>query len=79
MRILKKIKRLIFGPYSEIGFVEASLRKHKAKLFDIEDAFDSTQDCCQDCMTGGYYSRLIEKIERIEKQLTRLKEKKKNK
>lgn len=79
MKFWKKVKRVLFGPYTEQGFVEASLRRHKQKLFDIEDAFDCSRDCCQDCMTGGYYTRLIEKINRIEKQLTKLKNRKRKK
>ena len=79
MKFWKKVKRALFGPYTEQGFVEASLRRHKDKLFDINSSFDPAYDCCQDCMTGGYYTKLIEKIERIEKQLTRLKNRKKKK
>lgn len=75
MRFWKKVKRVLFGPHTEIGFVERSLRLHQDKLYDINDAFDSGNDCCQDCMTGGYYSKLVEKIERIEKQLERLRKK----
>jgi hypothetical protein len=76
MRFWKKVKRLFFGPWTEIGFVEASLRRYEYKLYEINESFNPANDCCQDCMTGGYYSKLLEKIERIQKQLDRLKAKK---
>jgi hypothetical protein len=79
--LFKKLKRLIFGPRTEIGFVEASLKLHKRKLFNLEfdlADFDPSKECCEDCATGGYYSKLKQKISRIEKQLENLKKKRKN-
>lgn len=76
MKFWNKVKRLFFGPWTEIGFVEASLQRYEDKVYEINESFNPDNDCCQDCMTGGYYTELLEKIDRIEKQLQRLKKKK---
>jgi len=69
LRFWKKIKRFLFGPKTELEFVRRSLKRNKDLLSDIEERFDPAYDCCQDCMTAGYYSKLIDKIERMEKHI----------
>lgn len=71
----KKITRFLFGPRTELEFVEAALRRYQDELRDMEDDFDPAVDCCPDCMYGSHYSQLIDKIERVKLQRDRLKKK----
>jgi len=74
VQLYKYIKRL-FSYKTEERYVAAALRRYQDELYNLNCDFDPIKDCCQDCMTGGGYTKLIEKIERVEKQLNRLKNK----
>jgi hypothetical protein len=74
--MFKKIFTLLFGEKSEIQRVEAALRKYKHQLWELEADFDSAKDCCVTCMTGGLDIKLSDKIERVEKWLEILKNRK---
>lgn len=73
--LFKKIQNFLFGTKTEEQRVAAALYRYKNELYNLNADFDPTTDCCQDCMTSGGYTKLIEKIERVEKQLNRLKNK----
>ncbi len=76
-KLIIKIKRLIFGPKTEIEFVEASLNRHLWQLKDLKIRLGDERDhCCYDCASGGEYTRLVDKIERIEHRLKVLKKRK---
>lgn len=75
-KLLRKINRFLF-PKTEIEYVEASLLRHRAEAEDIERQFYELEaPCCVFCFGGSRYSDLIDKIERIETQLKRLKKRK---
>ena len=76
--ILKRIVKIFTGKdtRTEIEKVEDSLKKHKQKLYEMDDAFDPKKDCCQQCLYGLEYSELYAKIKRVEKWLIVLKNRK---
>ena len=77
IKLLTKIKRSLFGPKTEIEFVEASLNRHRWKLILLQDRLGDIRNyCCYHCASHGEYTRLVEKIERIEHRLNVLKKRK---
>lgn len=72
-KFFKQIRIFLFGKPTEIQYVESALRRYKDEKFDLDSSFNPTTDCCQECMTGGRYCDLLDKIERVEAQLIRLK------
>lgn len=76
MRWLNKILKIICKEKTEIEYVEAAIKRYRRKLFDLSWDFDHTKDCCLDCRSGGDYTRLLAKIERVEKWLIILKKRK---
>ena len=76
MKIIKLFKKIFFRQKTEIEYVEAALARYRYELAELDDAFDPKADCCVGCMTGGYSSKLENKIERVEKWLEVLKKRK---
>lgn len=80
MKIFRKIK-LFLRTVSEYGLspiqieikrTEVALRRHRWRLEDYHEDFDSTRDCCEMCAYGWPYQELIKKIERVEARLEQL-------
>lgn len=66
--VIRRAWRTLF-PRTELDYTENSLARHRNELFELEDSFDPTKDCCLDCATGGYNTRLANKIQRIEDRI----------
>ncbi len=79
LKLFKKLHLLLFGRPTEIQLVEAALIRYRHELFDMQADFDPRYDCCQECKYGSRYCKLQDKIERVEKQLIRLKRNKNKK
>lgn len=77
-KLLKKIHRTLF-PKTEIEYVEAALSRYRRRAQAIKDQFaERDAPCCVFCFGGSEYSKLIDKIERVEFQLERLRKRKSN-
>lgn len=77
MAWLSKILKKFFGPKTEIEYVEAALKRYENELWDIQQDFDPTKDCCSGCASGGRESFLINKIARVEHRFETLRKRKK--
>ena len=78
-KIFAKLKTLFCGPKSEIELVEAALERYEQELDNLTADFDHKVDCCIPCRYDPYYTKLVSKIIRVEKQLERLYKKQKRK
>jgi hypothetical protein len=76
--MLRTIRELYFKWFGtpldrEIWYVQRSIKRIEAELTRIAEDFLRTEStCCVHCYSGGYYGRLLDKRERVERQLGRL-------
>lgn len=76
--ILEIVCRLFVSKKTEIEYVEAALIRYQRRLDELNDMFDPADDCCPSCAFYPEYSKLSDKIDRVEKWLVVLKRRKEN-
>ncbi len=76
--ILEILAKIFISKKTEIEYVEAALVRYETRLAELNDMFDPGDDCCPSCAFYPEYSRLVDKIDRVEKWLVILKQRKQN-